>query len=288
MLSADQIEAYRRDGYVVADGAVSVQSLARLRDELDGWAQEAEHRGANFGEIADGRARFDLEPAAGSRPALLRRVNSPIDISESYRAAMSDSAMTDMAADLVGPDTVFHHAKINLKLPGGATEVKVHQDFPYTPHSNTDVVTALLPLDDMTEENGCLEVVPGSHREGVFSLWQDDRFTGTVADEVLTRMAGRVVAVTAPAGSVCLMHTLLLHGSAANRSALSRRLFICVYSAADAVPLTPSPVPSPLQGEIVRGRPSRMARLEGGVVELPPPYRNASFFEVQNPSEDET
>lgn len=57
MLSADQVATYRRDGYVVADGAVSAQSLARLRDALDGWTEEAARRGANFGEIADGRAR---------------------------------------------------------------------------------------------------------------------------------------------------------------------------------------------------------------------------------------
>ena len=92
--------------------------------------------------------------------------------------------MVDMVADLIGPDVKFHHCKINLKLPGSHTEVGYHQDFAYTPHTNDDVVTALLMLDDMTLENGCLQVVPGSHRGPVFSLFEGERFTGFIAPAV--------------------------------------------------------------------------------------------------------
>jgi ectoine hydroxylase-related dioxygenase (phytanoyl-CoA dioxygenase family) len=53
----------------------------------------------------------------------------------------------------------FHHCKINLKLPGTDTEVGFHQDFAYTPHTNDDLVTALVMLDDMTLDNGCLRVI---------------------------------------------------------------------------------------------------------------------------------
>ena len=92
---------------------------------------------------------------------------------------MRDSAMTDMVAALIGPDVKHHHCKINLKLPGTHTEVRYHQDFAYTPHTNDDVVTALLMLDDMTAENGCLMVVPGSHRGPMYSLFDGERFTGS-------------------------------------------------------------------------------------------------------------
>ena len=49
-----------------------------------------------------------------------------------------------MVADLIGPDVKLHHTKINSKLPGSATAVKWHQDFPFTPHSNDSLITALL------------------------------------------------------------------------------------------------------------------------------------------------
>ena len=58
---------------------------------------------------------------------------------------------------------------------------------------------------------------------------------------------------TMKAGSVCLMHTKVGHSSAANRGNRPRRLFIAVYSAEDAIPLSLNPLPSKHEGLIVRG-----------------------------------
>ena len=71
--------------------------------------------------------------------------------------------------------------------------------------------------------------------------------------------------VTGSAGSVCLMHTRLAHGSDANRSDRSRGLYICVYTAADAFPLARNPMANPNEGMIVRGRKTRKARLSEGL-----------------------
>jgi hypothetical protein len=83
---------------------------------------------------------------------------------------MLDARTVDMVADLVGPDVKFHHCKINLKLSGAKTEVSYHQDFAYTPHTNDDIVTALLFLDDIDEDNGCLTVVPARTRAGAVAV----------------------------------------------------------------------------------------------------------------------
>jgi ectoine hydroxylase-related dioxygenase (phytanoyl-CoA dioxygenase family) len=124
-------------------------------------------------------------------------------------------------------------------------------------------------------------VVAGSHLTGLRSLYREGRFVAMVAEDVAG--AARHVAVPAigPAGSVCLMHTALLHGSHANASARSRNLFITVSRAADAWPLAASPVPSSLMGTVVRGQPRRVARLMGGTVELPPDSAASSFFAIQ-------
>ena len=125
---------------------------------------------------ADRRRTAALRPRPRTHRgfARLRRVNNPSEIDDIYMEAMRDSAMTDMVTDLIGPDVKYHHCKINLKLPGANTEVRYHQDFAYTPHTNDDVVTALLMVDDMTPENGCLMAVPGSHRGPMFSLFDGD------------------------------------------------------------------------------------------------------------------
>ena len=155
-----------------------------------------------------------------------------------------------------------------------------HQDFAYTPHTNDDIVTALLFLDDIDESNGCLTVVPGSHKGPVLSLFEGERFTGAVAPDEEKRALSQSIPCLGRAGSVCLMHTRLLHGSAANGADTSRGLYICVYTAADAVPIARNPMPSLNEGRIVRGKEARFARLKEGLVELPKQPKTASFFTV--------
>ena len=280
VLDDGQVAAFRRDGCLMAPSAVDPRLLAQLRAELDGWVAESRHHDGPFGETEDGMARFDVERGHTEERPRLRRVNNPGEISDAYEEASFAARMADMVADLIGPDVKFHHAKINSKLPGTDSRVGFHQDFSYTPHTNDDIVTALLLLDDMTAENGPLTIVPGSHREGQFSLWHDGAFTGQVAADVVERMRGRMVTLTGRAGDVCLMHTSLLHGSEPNRSTGRRALYISVYTAADAFPLCGSPLPNRFEGRIVRGCASGTARLVERRVELPAASHRGSFFNL--------
>ena len=282
MVSKEQVDEFRRNGFLVAERAVDARQLAGLREVLAGWVEESRAHDAPFGEpTVDGRARFDLAPEHTADAPALRRVNNPSEIDDVYMEVMRDSAMTDMVAAIIGPDVKHHHCKINLKLPGTHTEVRYHQDFAYTPHTNDDVVTALLMLDDMTAENGCLMVVPGSHRGPMFSLFDGGRFTGFIAAGEERALREREEPILGGAGSVCLMHTRLAHGSEPNRSVSPRGLYICVYSAADAFPIARNPMPNRNEGMIVRGRPTRRARLVEAIVELPEQPVRASFFAVQ-------
>jgi hypothetical protein len=77
------------------------------------------------------------------------------------------------------------------------------------------------------------------------------------------------------------MHTRLLHGSAPNRSARPRTLYICVYSAEDAVPLSPNPVPSHLAGSVVAGVATGRVRTIPFALQLPQLPKTASFFNQQ-------
>ena len=282
MLTREQIDGFWRDGYIVARTGVSLAQLSSLQEDLRAWVEESRAHAAPFGEpTVDGRPRFDMgEEHCAERPAL-RRVNNPSEISARYNDVMRDSAMLDMVAELIGPNVKYHHCKINLKLPGSHTVVRYHQDFSYTPHTNDDIVTALLMLDDVTEDNGCLMAVPGSHRGPQYSLFEGATFTGFLRPEEEAALSAQALPVTGSAGDVCLMHTRLVHGSAANRSDASRGLFICVYTAADAFPIARNPMPSTLEGTIVRGRRTRVARLMRSDIELPEQPVSPSFFNVQ-------
>jgi len=282
VLSQVQKDSFWRDGFVVVQNAVTPGQLAALRAEIAGWVEQSRAHKAPFGPpCVDGRPRFDMGAEHTAEKPALRRINNPSDISDAYLEVMRDSRMTDMVADLIGPDVKFHHCKINLKLTGAKTEVLYHQDFAYTPHTNSDVVTALLFLDDIDATNGALTVVPGSHKGPMHSLFDGERFTGAVAPETEAALLAQSIPCYGPAGAVCLMHTKLAHGSAANAGDKPRGLYICVYSAADAIPIAPNPMPSTHEGEIVRGKPSRVARMTESVVELPRQPKTASFFTVQ-------
>ncbi len=280
-LSQEQKDRFWRDGYLVVESVVDERILNGMKSDFANWVEESRSHEESYGETIDGRPRFDLEPGHTAEKAGLRRVNAPVEVSQACYEAMASSRMTNCVADLIGPNVKFHHSKINSKLPGGATAVKWHQDFPFTPHSNDDVITALLMVDEVTDENGPLEVVAGSHKGAIHGLWHDGVFTGAVADEVAEDSQSRAVKCTGPAGAVCLMHTRLLHGSAPNLSKMPRTLLICVYSAEDAIPYSSNPMPTEFEGRIVRGERTNRVRSIPYEIELPQKPTTASFFDQQ-------
>lgn len=272
---------FHEHGYLVVENCVPPDSLGAMQARFREWVEVSRGHEAPWGTTVNGKPRFDLENGHCPAAPALRRVNAPVEISDSYFRVMSDGRIPEILADLVGPDVRFHHSKINSKLPGSATHVKWHQDFSFTPHSNDDVVTALVFLDDVTADNGPLKVLPGSHRGPIHPLWHAGTFTGAVADRVAGDCERRAVTCTGPAGSVCFMHTRLLHGSGPNLSPAPRTLFICVYSADDAVPLSPNPMPSRFEGLTVRGRPRGRVRSVPFDMDLPELPGTASFFDQQ-------
>ncbi|WP_282608931.1 phytanoyl-CoA dioxygenase family protein [Pelagibius sp. Alg239-R121] len=280
-LSQRQKDQFWRDGVLVVEEAVTSAELAALREAFLEWVDESKAHGQDYGETLDGRARFDLEPGHTATVPALRRVQSPEEISQVYRNVMRNSGMVDFVSDLIGPSLRFHHGKVNSKLPGAATKVKFHQDFTFQPMTNDDMITALLFVDDVTLENGPLEVVPATHKGPLYSLWHKGVFTGAVADEVFEEHRANIIKCTGKAGSVCLMHSCLLHGSAPNLSDRSRTLYIATYYAEDAKELSPNALPSALTHELVRGEDSGRIRCSSYEMEIPEVPKDTSFFAQQ-------
>ena len=281
LLSIKDKNFFDQNGYLLVEGAVSTEQLAAMRTQFESWVEDSREQQQAYGDTVDGRPRFDLEPGHSAEQPALRRVNSPVEVSAAYYQAMTDSKVADVVAELIGPSIKYHHSKINSKLPGSHTAVKWHQDFPFTPHSNDDLITALLMIDQVTEENGPLQVVPGSHKGEIYNLWHDGVFTGAVSDEITDYCLNNAVTCTGPAGSVCLMHTRLLHGSSPNYSPNPRTLFITVYSAEDALPCSPNPVPSQYQGMLVKGEATNRIRSVPFDIMMPQLPKTASFFDQQ-------
>ena len=280
MLSKAQVDQFWENGFVIAENGATVEQLNDLSEQLDEWIEQSRDHDINYGKTPDGKARFDLEAGHSAEQPRLRRVANPADISEAYYEVLIDGVIPDMVADLIGPDVKFHHCKVNIKLPGMQTSVDFHQDHPYDPHTNDDMVTALLMLDEMTEGNGCPLLVPGSHRKR-YSHFQDGKFTGKVDPSLNTELEQSAVPITGKPGDVCLMHTWMVHGGPPNHSNKPRRLLICDYPAADAMPLTHPMVPSIYSHKVIRGQPAKVARMIKAELEIRTQYEEDSFFELQ-------
>ena len=281
MLSDAQKSAFWQDGVVVLASVYTAQELEPLRRQHRLWIDESRRHQGPFGEMLDGRPRFDVEARHSAAAPALRRVASPEEVSPDYLRLIESGPMLEAVADLLGENLRFHHAKLNSKLPGSGTTVKWHQDFTFDPHSNDDCITAMLFLDDIDSDIGPARVVPGSHRGPLHSLWQEGRFSGAVDAAVARDCEAEAIECLGPAGSLCLMHTRALHASSENLTQRPRSLYIATLTAADAIPLAPCAVPSRYAGRIVRGRDPGRIRSVAFEMEMPEIPRGASFFDQQ-------
>ena len=256
-LTEAQIASYERDGYICPVDAFSTEQARAWRAQLEEF-ERAEGQKMTRGHNFKPHLLFPWVDEIVHAPAVL-----------------------DAVEDLIGPDIRLFHLSVWPKDPGSGAYVSWHQDATYFALDPVCHVTAWVALTDAPVEAGCMEVVPGSHKGPMLSLFEGERFTGAVASDEEKQALAKSIPCVGKAGAVCLMHTKLLHGSAANRSDASRGLYICVYTAADAVPIARNPMPSLNEGRIVRGKEARFARLTEGMVELPKQPKSASFFTVQ-------
>jgi len=165
-----------------------------------------------------------------------------------------------------------------------------HQDFAFYPHTNTDLVTAMIYLDDATTENACLQALSGSHKHGLADHYDGEHFRGKV-NGAGEKEREQSVALEAPAGSVVFIHPLLQHYSAPNRSDKYRRSFFAAYRAADCYPIYYGPHASHNEPgvKLLRGKTSDTARVEAGRWRLPLAERPfGSLFQLQEGADVES
>lgn len=281
MLNQQQLNHFQEKGYVLIEDALSKAAIETINAEIDRWVFESRNYKSNYGSLIDGQPRFDLEPGHCSSAPKLRRVTNPQEVSEEIRQTVMQGVIPSLLVPILGQDIKFDHCKINAKHPGMKAEVKYHQDHIFEPQTNDSVIVALLMLNDTNEENGCLKVVPGSHKHR-YSHSHNGKFTGTIDDSHTQYFDLAADRVEAKAGSLCIMHTWAVHGSETNISDVPRRLLITEYKSADAFPLTQHKLPSRYMDAVVHGKDAEQARYRAHQdFELPDYYDGDSLFDLQ-------
>ena len=253
-LTAAEIEQYREDGYVVVEGVLDDAELHRIYEVIDEFVERSR-------SVTESDDTFDLEPDHTPERPLLRRLKFPPYKHPAFRELLVAPKILNLVAELIGDDIRYQGSKLNMKLPEIGSPVEWHQDFAFFPHTNDDLLTCGIHLDAADEENGCLLVIPGSHRGPVLDHHDaDGRHIGAVDASVPEIADAKPTPVVVPAGGMSIHHTRLLHGSAPNRSGRARRLLLYGYAAADAWPLSNVPTLEQWDKRMLRGESRRVAR----------------------------
>ena len=268
VLTEAQRAKYFADGFLVLPQYVPDPWLRRLQGALADLMQRSR-------AIARSDETWILEEGHSPATPRLHRISSPQDQHPVFWDFFCDPVMTDLAADVVGPDVKFHHAKLNVKSERGTRGFKWHQDIPAWPHTDYSPVSIGVYIDGCTMEQGPLSFAPGSHEGPLFSQYdREGNFVVRIRDEDLTWLSDdRIVHAVGGPGTTVLLNCRTVHGSLENRSDRARPLLLPVYSSADSFAYTASPIVSPHLGDMVRGRPAQRASFDTRPCELPPDFR---------------
>ena len=229
-LRPEQIEAYRRDGFIVVENVLSPQEVAALREVTDGFVERARGVSAH-NEI------YDLEPSHSPQEPRVRRTKTPHAQHDVYAGIMRHPAILAVLQQLISPAIRFDTSKLNMKAAGYGAAVEWHQDWAFYPHTNDDLAAVGVMMDDCAVENGPLLCVPGSHKGPIHDHHSDGYFCGAIDPETPGLGLDRARPCVGPAGSISIHHARTIHGSALNTSDRMRRLLLFQYRAADAWPL---------------------------------------------------
>lgn len=217
-----QVAFYRKHGYLVCPGLLGGGELERLKQDM-----MAIVRGTY---PAQGLEPF---PPELSDDEILRRIlciHQVHFISPVMREFVKHPSLATVLARLIGPDVKCMQSMLFVKPPGFQGQAW-HQDEIYIPTRDRSLCGGWIAIDRATEENGCLYVVPGSHRKGYLYPQRPhenpDEFD--FAQESYGFDETAEVPVEVEAGSVVFFHGYLLHRSRKNRSQTYRRVLVNHY-----------------------------------------------------------
>ncbi len=146
-------------------------------------------------------------------------------------ALVRHPAILDAVESILGPDLFCWGSQFFNKEAGDAGYVSWHQDGTYWGLSSPDVVTAWVALSPSVKANGCMRVVPGTHRAPVphADTFAADNLLSRGQEVTVTVDAAEAVDIELQPGEMSLHHVLIVHGSDPNRASYPRIGFAIRY-----------------------------------------------------------
>jgi ectoine hydroxylase-related dioxygenase (phytanoyl-CoA dioxygenase family) len=213
-LTGAQIDRWNCEGYLSPFDVLSSEEADDLRAYFDRLLSEA---------LAAGRDSYSISSAHLKHARIYDLLAHP--------------RLVSIVRDLLGPHVIGWGTHFFCKLPGDGKSVDWHQDCSYWPLTPTKAVTVWLAIDDADEENGCMEVVAGSHRFGLIEYESSGGDSQNVLNQTVRdpERYGTRARTPVKAGQMSIHSDLLLHGSPPNVSSRRRCGLTLRYCPADVV-----------------------------------------------------
>lgn len=220
-LTREQLDFYQENGYLNVGQTLTDEGLNILKSQcMEAWDNE--------------KKSFDPEKN-WLQNALLVDIHKKSPI---VRDFYFDGPVVEMATQLIGPNIKAATSQLTFKMRGNTMSFEWHQDNGYGELKPYNAITTLTALEDVDEENGCLRIIPGSHKIGqidVDHLFKSSRSDKEVSIKVEADEEKAIPAVM-KAGETLIFHCWMLHQSQGNFSRTrDRRILFMRYADADAV-----------------------------------------------------
>jgi polysaccharide pyruvyl transferase WcaK-like protein len=222
---------YDRDGFLHLGPVLTPDEVDALRRRADDLALGNLRNPDVQMQLDTGGAYEELPAARGSfdQGTLLYRKIQGLETDDLYSRLVKHPLMLEICGRQYGRHAAISifRAMVMNKPAGQGTDLPWHQDGGHVWALDRDpLVTVWVALDPATRANGCVEVIPGTHRLGLLSL-----YGSTVAEEEVARHCPpeRVHPLEVESGHAVLLHNWLIHRSGVNPTAAPRRAFTVCY-----------------------------------------------------------
>jgi ectoine hydroxylase-related dioxygenase (phytanoyl-CoA dioxygenase family) len=264
---------FAANGYLVLENAFAPAEVEELKRETTLICR------GERGALPDHPAADPAEPDASVLQRFLC-IHFPHKCSDVMRRAIHNPATVATLTNVIGPNVKCMQSMLFIKSSGKPGQAW-HQDEDYIPTRDRSLLGAWIALDRATQENGCLWVLPGSHRHGI--LWEqqwhgDRRFDCAEQSVDFPYRDDEAIPVEVEAGSVVFFNGYLLHRSLPNRApeGTYRRSLVNHYSSCE----TRLPWGRPPEGEAV----SHFDHRDIIIVAGKDPYAHRGYEEIHKPS----
>lgn len=208
MLTQEQLDFYRENGYLHVKGLFTAEEAAAFR-------QEAHELIARLQAVKSVEATWESAAEVTMTKTSLLHCHDVQFQSAAFARLITDPRLTDIAADIIGsPNVQLHHNKLFIKPPEKGSPFPMHQDQPFFPHDKDSMIAAIVHFDDAPLAKGCVRVVPGSHKDGPIPHVREGGWHLPLSEWPVDTAQ----ACEAKAGDVLFFSYLTVHGSGVNTS----------------------------------------------------------------------